>query len=384
VFYFLWYGRVCIKHKQGCTNPWGLIWFWFIFWSAHQTIVQRFLPPPPLPVSKSRLRFPRAVSRQGSAEPSRWRPGTYREGSANPPRRGDRPDSCRGFQTTDSTCLSVFGASLEWGGYYWMEQGEEKAKLWPTTAAARGQPSAIYPTRDPSQLDSNPAANICHASPLSAEQSAGGASFCSPPASPAASLQGLLQSSKASDLWRYSSPAWTRSCAPCCRWPCFGRRVGLGDPQRSLPTPTILWFCDTSRRTGRAVCDRRQAQKEAPCATTDSSPPGPAADSTMPSQLPHHSLPGSWRRRLDRPHSSQENHDVMRNEDYGFLPSLHAAHNNNKKLFRRVLGEKKPGKLRDGEQWLWEMSQNGRGLEGTSVGHLVQPSSRDVSGQSLL
>ena len=27
-----------------------------------------------------------------------------------------------------------------------------------------------------------------------------------------------------------------------CRWPCFGRRVGLDDPQRSLPTPIILWF----------------------------------------------------------------------------------------------------------------------------------------------
>jgi len=24
----------------------------------------------------------------------------------------------------------------------------------------------------------------------------------------------------------------------------FGRGVGLGDPQRSLPTPNILWFCD--------------------------------------------------------------------------------------------------------------------------------------------
>ena len=22
-------------------------------------------------------------------------------------------------------------------------------------------------------------------------------------------------------LWRYSKPAWTRSCATCCRWPCF-------------------------------------------------------------------------------------------------------------------------------------------------------------------
>ena len=44
-------------------------------------------------------------------------------------------------------------------------------------------------------------------------------------------------------LWRYSRPSWTRSCAACCRWPCFGRRVGLDDPQRSLPTPNILWFC---------------------------------------------------------------------------------------------------------------------------------------------
>jgi len=24
-------------------------------------------------------------------------------------------------------------------------------------------------------------------------------------------------------LWRYSRPAWTRSCAACSRWPCFGR-----------------------------------------------------------------------------------------------------------------------------------------------------------------
>ena len=50
-------------------------------------------------------------------------------------------------------------------------------------------------------------------------------------------------------LWRYSRPTWTRSCAACCRWPCFGRRVGLGDPQRSLPTPTILWFCETPARS---------------------------------------------------------------------------------------------------------------------------------------
>jgi len=40
-------------------------------------------------------------------------------------------------------------------------------------------------------------------------------------------------------------PAWTRSCAACCRRPCFSRGVGLDDPQRSLPTPNILWFCDS-------------------------------------------------------------------------------------------------------------------------------------------
>jgi len=44
-------------------------------------------------------------------------------------------------------------------------------------------------------------------------------------------------------LCRCSKPAWTRSCATCCRWPCFGRGGGLDDLQRSLPTPTILWFC---------------------------------------------------------------------------------------------------------------------------------------------
>ena len=45
-------------------------------------------------------------------------------------------------------------------------------------------------------------------------------------------------------LRRCSRPSWTRSCAACCRWPCFGRGVGLDDPQRSLPTLNILWFCD--------------------------------------------------------------------------------------------------------------------------------------------
>ena len=46
-------------------------------------------------------------------------------------------------------------------------------------------------------------------------------------------------------LWRYSRRAWTRSCAACCKWPCFGRGGGLDDPRMYLPTPTILWFCDS-------------------------------------------------------------------------------------------------------------------------------------------
>jgi len=53
-------------------------------------------------------------------------------------------------------------------------------------------------------------------------------------------------------LWRYSRPAWTRSCAACCRWPCFGRGVGPDGPQRSLPTPNILG--DSMRDQKRESC----------------------------------------------------------------------------------------------------------------------------------
>ena len=70
-------------------------------------------------------------------------------------------------------------------------------------------------------------------------------------------------------LWRYSRPAWTKSWAACSGWPCFGRRVGLDDPQRSLSTPTvlcdsvILWqetednktlHCDTNHEAGWKIC----------------------------------------------------------------------------------------------------------------------------------
>ena len=57
-------------------------------------------------------------------------------------------------------------------------------------------------------------------------------------------------------LWRYSRPAWTRSCAACCRWTCFGRGFGLDDPQRSLPTPNILWFCLESQHRDWTSRDR--------------------------------------------------------------------------------------------------------------------------------
>ena len=58
-------------------------------------------------------------------------------------------------------------------------------------------------------------------------------------------------------LWRYSKPPWMRSCAACCRWPCFGRGIRLDDPQRSLPTPTILWFYEMCLGTGSPLlCPR--------------------------------------------------------------------------------------------------------------------------------
>ena len=50
---------------------------------------------------------------------------------------------------------------------------------------------------------------------------------------------------------------WTRSCAACCRRPCFGTGVGLDDPQRSLPMLNILWFC------GSHIADFKQAEGSA-------------------------------------------------------------------------------------------------------------------------
>ena len=57
-------------------------------------------------------------------------------------------------------------------------------------------------------------------------------------------------------LWGYSRPAWSQPCAACCRWPCFSRRVGLDDPQRSLPTLNILWFCDSMKKSRALALDK--------------------------------------------------------------------------------------------------------------------------------
>ena len=64
-----------------------------------------------------------------------------------------------------------------------------------------------------------------------------------------------------SHLWnRRLMSSWLQagSCAACSRWPCFGRRVGLDDPQRSLPTRTILWFCGS---VFVCVCERERWDK---------------------------------------------------------------------------------------------------------------------------
>ena len=54
------------------------------------------------------------------------------------------------------------------------------------------------------------------------------------------------------EQWKYDATAW--------RWACFSSGVGLDDPQRSLPTPTILWFFQEDRGP-----DRQSSQKGCVC-----------------------------------------------------------------------------------------------------------------------
>lgn len=44
--------------------------------------------------------------------------------------------------------------------------------------------------------------------------------------------------------WRYSNAIWTWSWASCSRWLCLSRRAGPDVLQRSLPTSSILGFCN--------------------------------------------------------------------------------------------------------------------------------------------
>lgn len=51
-------------------------------------------------------------------------------------------------------------------------------------------------------------------------------------------------------LQRHSKPTQTWSCATCCRWAYFTRKVGLDNLWRSLFTPALLWFPDTKGDDG--------------------------------------------------------------------------------------------------------------------------------------
>jgi len=45
-------------------------------------------------------------------------------------------------------------------------------------------------------------------------------------------------------LWRYSRSSWTPTCAACYSLCCREAALQGGWTRWSLPTPTILWFCD--------------------------------------------------------------------------------------------------------------------------------------------
>lgn len=158
-----------------------------------------------------------------------------------------------------------------------MEKGEEKAKLLPITATARGQPSAIYTTGDLSQLDSNPAVNICDLSPPSADQITGGVLFCSHTGLQSTLFQWLLQSSKVFDL----------------------------SAQAEIPAAPFV----TVGKSRRNLCHRGLKPLWG----------------KWPTEWCHHSsrkIVCLVHTCLDIPDHLQENNDVIRKEDCIFLPSL--------------------------------------------------------------
>ena len=116
-------------------------------------------------------------------------------------------------------------------------------------------------------------------------------------------------------LWRYSRPVWTRSCAACCRWPCFGRRVGLDDPQTSLPTPAILWFCDlaTSAEAPTNPC-KELFKLTVPCSLLVSQDPHPE----LKIQANNAQERGNWEVNCARPKSIKPHSSSTQ------LPGFHA------------------------------------------------------------
>jgi len=58
-------------------------------------------------------------------------------------------------------------------------------------------------------------------------------------------------------LWRYSRPAWTRSCAACSGWPCFGRGLDWVTHRG----PCQPWtFCDSVKSTPKRGEERTSIQ----------------------------------------------------------------------------------------------------------------------------
>lgn len=49
-------------------------------------------------------------------------------------------------------------------------------------------------------------------------------------------------------LWSrhpWTNPTWKEPWANHCRWPCSEQGLGLGNLQRCLPDPAVLWFCNS-------------------------------------------------------------------------------------------------------------------------------------------
>jgi len=71
-------------------------------------------------------------------------------------------------------------------------------------------------------------------------------------------------------LWKYSRPIWTPTCVTWYRVPALAGGLEIDDLLKSLPTPAILWFCDSvplySMETDGEICSfpvkRREGSRE--------------------------------------------------------------------------------------------------------------------------